>query len=214
MFNKALVALTVAAAFASSAQAQSVLISESFNNVSTLASSGWVLSNLSTAGGTTGWFQGNPDIFAAQSGASTAYIAANFNNAPVGGTIANWLISPTFSTAVAGTVSFYVRAATDTGFFDSLAFGLGGSASSATTSFTNLISVSPVAGAWTRYTVSFAGQGAGAVGRFAFEYFGAADTSNYIGIDSFSVSAVPEPAAWLSLGLGLGALGLVARRKA
>jgi hypothetical protein len=49
-------------------------------------------------------------------------------------------------------------------------------------------------------------------GRFAFRYLGDA-TANYIGIDTVTVNAVPEPSAWLMLGLGLGLTTLLLRRQ-
>jgi hypothetical protein len=49
--------------------------------------------------------------------------------------------------------------------------------------------------------------------RFAFRYLCAADTVNYIGIDSVRVvTAVPEPSGFLMLGLGLTAFGLALRK--
>ena len=53
---------------------------ENFDDIATLPGDGWVEINHSTVPGPTGWFQGNGDIFPAQSGASTSYIAANFLN--------------------------------------------------------------------------------------------------------------------------------------
>jgi hypothetical protein len=103
-------AAVVLFAAATAAHAQFV-INEGFNNVATLAGSGWILSNASAPlGSTPGWFQGDQTIFTSQAGAPQAYLAANYNNAAAGGTLANWLISPTFSTQDAGVVSFYVRA--------------------------------------------------------------------------------------------------------
>ena len=55
------------------------------------------------------------------------------------------------------------------------------------------------------------GQG---VGRFGFEYFGPSDSSNYLGIDTVTVTAVPEPGTYLLMGLGLAALGALRSRKA
>ena len=43
--------------------------------------------------GSTSWYQGDVSIFTSQAGPADSYIAANFNNAAAGGTIADWLIS-------------------------------------------------------------------------------------------------------------------------
>jgi hypothetical protein len=45
-------------------------------------------------------------------------------------------------------------------------------------------------------------------------YVGAADSSNYIGIDTVTVTAVPEPSTWLLMGLGLAGVAAVRRRTA
>jgi hypothetical protein len=194
------------------AHAQVTLLSEGFNNVATLAGSGWVLANASTpAGSVPGWFQGDQTIFSAQAGAPQAYVAANFNNAAAGGTLANWLISPTFSTALAGSVSFYVRADIIPDFADQLAWGFSNGGSS----FADFTLGAPktVGGDWAQVNVSFAGHGAGATGRFAIVYTGAADLANYVGVDTFAVTAVPEPETWALLLAGIAGLGVLKRRR-
>jgi hypothetical protein len=91
---------------------------ENFNDVSTLSAAGWVDVNNSTPGGTTSWFQGNPDVFAAQSGAADSYIAANFDNVPFGGNISNYLITPEPSLNNGVKISFYARTEADGAIFN------------------------------------------------------------------------------------------------
>lgn len=210
MFKKAFVAFALLVS-AFSAQASILLLSEHFDDVSTLP--GWVLLNQSTPGGLTGWFQGNDGIFVAQSGADNAYIAANFNNAgrDVSGasTLNNWLITPTFSTENAGQVSFWARHDVDISFDDFFTFGLSnGSADPLNFTVGNLVQANTE---WTQYTLNFAANGAGSVGRFAINYLGDADTSNYIGFDTVTITAVPEPSSWMLI--GIGALGLLSLRR-
>ncbi|TFW34564.1 PEP-CTERM sorting domain-containing protein [Massilia horti] len=66
---------------------------------------------------------------------------------------------------------------------------------------------------WTLYTVNLGGTGAATTGRFAIQYAGAADTMNYIGIDTLTVRTgdVPEPATALILASGL--IGMAAARR-
>ncbi|MEP7101272.1 MAG: choice-of-anchor J domain-containing protein [Burkholderiales bacterium] len=218
MLKHALMATAITFA-AVSAQAQTVLISEGFDDFNSLTGNGWVLTNLSTSGGTSSWFQGiggSGGIFDSQAGAPSAYIGADFNNSGIGGTISNWLISPTFSTAVAGTVSFWAKAAISAPSFDQIAFGL--STGSSTTGAFALGSTVTLVGAWTQYNVNFEAQGAGSVGRFAIEYIGSYDDSNYIGIDTFAVTTiatapVPEPSTYALMALGLAGVAAVARRR-
>lgn len=198
-------------AAATAAQAQFV-INEGFDDVAGLSSRGWILSNASTPpGSVAGWFQGDQTIFTSQAGAPQAYIAANYNNAAPRGTLANWLISPTFSTQDAGSVSFYVRADLIPEFKDQLAWGFSkGGASFADFSLGGLHTIG---GDWTQVLINFAAQGAGSTGRFAIVYTGAADLANYVGIDTFAV-AVPEPETWALMIAGLAGLGVLKRRRA
>jgi hypothetical protein len=69
------------------------IYNEGFNTVSPLPA-GWASQNLSAPAGSTEWFQGNDGVFPAQSGATTSYIGANFNNTSGAGTISNWLFAP------------------------------------------------------------------------------------------------------------------------
>ncbi|MBC8056572.1 MAG: PEP-CTERM sorting domain-containing protein [Rhizobiales bacterium] len=212
MLKHALMATAMAFA-ATSAQAQTVLINEGFDSVAGLAGSGWVQTNLSSPIGSSNWFQGNTGVFSAQSGAAASYIGANFESAAAGGTLANWLITPTFSTELAGTVSFWANAAIDLPFADTIAFGMS-TGSSSTGAFT-LGSPVTLTGGWTQYDFAYAAQGAGSLGRFAIAYTGLADNANYIGIDTFSVTTapIPEPSTYGLMALGIAALAIVRRRR-
>ena len=204
-------AAVVLFAAATAAHAQFV-IEEGFDNVATLAGSGWILANASAPlGSTPGWFQGDQTIFTAQAGAPQAYIAANYNNAAAGGALHNWLISPTFSTQDPGFVSFYVRADVIPEFSDQLAWGFsqGGS------SFADFALGAPhtIGADWTHVQIDFSAQGIGSTGRFASVYTGPADLANYVGVDTFAV-AVPEPETWALMLVGLAGLGVLKRRRA
>lgn len=191
------------------------LLSEGFESFSSLAAGGWVLLNASTPIGSTSFTSGDVTIFTAQAGSPESYVSGNYNNAAPGGTVNSWLITPQFSTAFAGTVSFWARSAVTPGFVDMISFGL---SNAVTGDFTGGSMGAPVAltGGWTQYTVNFAARGAGTVARFAIAYTGPADTSDYIGIDSVLITnaaPIPEPATALMLGAGLAALLAASRRR-
>jgi hypothetical protein len=215
--RRAAVAAGLAVA-AVAANAQVVVVNEGFENVAGLPAAGWVLNNASTPIGTTGWFQADPGHFDAFAGTQFSYVAANFNNAAAGGTIANYLFSPVFTTQGGGTVSFWARsdAPQDSSpgqvFTDHIRVGrtAGGSTPG---DFIQIGTDITLTGTWTQYSFAIGAQGVGATGRAVVEYFGVADASDYIGIDSFNVNVVPEPETWALFGLGLAALGVVKRRR-
>ena len=177
-----------------------------------MAGSGWVLNNQSTPVGSTDWYLGDAGIFAAQAGPAESYAAANYNNAVAGGSISNWVITPTFSTELAGTIiSFWAKADIFDGFSDHLAYGLSSSGGSNTGDFT-LGSAVTVSGDWTLYTLAYGANGVGSSARFAIVYAGEADLSNYVGVDTLTVTSVPEPSSMLMLGGGLLGLAAFSRR--
>lgn len=235
---KRLLAASTFAFFAAQAHS-AVLLSEGFNDINTLNSTGWAQKNLSSPLGTTSFFQGNTTAFSAQTGPSDSYIGANYNNTGNNGTISNWLMTPELSLAQALTLTFFTRTADLSSFPDRLEVRLstnggstdaGTSASSVGDFDTLLLSINPTLtiGAypdtWTSYMVNVGALGGS--GRFALRYFvtdaGSSGTnSNYIGIDTLSVSSdnvpvssdVPEPTTALLMGVGLLAVLNSRRRK-
>lgn len=180
----------IALGLAGPALAGPLLLEQNFDNVGTLA--GWTRSNMSSPVGSTDWYQGVDSVFAAQSGTADSYIAANYNNAAVGGTIENWLISPIFSTEFDTVVTFWARADLFDAFFDQLAFGyVNDTGTPVAADLTGNVTLD---GTWTQYSAGLGAQGAGSSARFAFLYYGAADSSNYIGIDTFE-ARIPEPSS-------------------
>ena len=209
--RRAAVAAGLAVA-AVAAHAQFVAVNEGFENVAGLPAAGWVLNNASTPIGTTGWFQAGPGFFDAFAGSQFSYIAANFNNAAAGGTIANFLFTPVFTTEGGSTVSFWARSIGEDGFVDHIRVGrtMGGTTAG---DFIQIGGDITLTDTWTQYTFGIAKQPVGATGRAVIEYFGVADTSDFVGVDSLTVNVVPEPETWALFGLGLAALGVVKRRR-
>ena len=168
--------------------AHGIALAENFDNISALPGAGWALVNNSSPLGTTGWFQGNSGVFAAKAGPIDSYIAANCLNAALGGNISNWLLTPEVS-LFDGSIRFYTRSN-------------GGVCRPAGVEaqhqrrqherrgdrylgrrLQHLAAhhqprASPrLPDAWTRFTATVSGLGAGDTGRYAFRYF-VTDTNN------------------------------------
>lgn len=189
-----------------------VLLSEGFDDVAALADQGWVFSNNSVPPGLVdGWFQGNIETFESHSGTPEAYIASNYAAAEPGGILNNWLLTPEFSTATSVVVSFWLRAELFESTSDQVRFGFSNGSTGLLDFALSTTVTAPVDG-WTRYTIEMGSQGAGSTGRFGFQHFGVADDSNYVGLDSLTISEVPEPSTAMILGLGLAGFA-AARRK-
>jgi hypothetical protein len=210
------VAAAAALLVAGSAAQAVVLVSEGFEDRNTLTPAGWVITNNGTPTGTTiPWYQGDQNIFTAQSGSANSYLASNYNNAAAGGYINSVIATPVFATDFATTVTFSARADIAPGYFDFLSWGF--SSGSSTQGLFTAVGSTVATGAWTQYTATLAAQPSGSTGRFVIVYSGPADFANYVGIDTLTVSntaLVPEPTSWLMLGAGLMGLSILRRRTA
>jgi hypothetical protein len=210
-----------------------VILSQGFDDISTLAAAGWTTVNNSAPAGITNWYQGDPAIFNSETGAPNSYVAANFEAAAFGGNISLWLLSPVITLDNGVAISFFTRTETTWVAADRLELrasvnGTSGNVGASDTSvgdFTTLLltinpalTVSGYPNAWTQFTAILSGLGGPVSGRFAFRYL-VPDTSvngDYIGIDTVtatSPASVPEPSS-LHLGLlGLGSLAAINRRR-
>jgi len=216
-------ALAAALLWAAGSAHAVTLLDEGFENVGGLGALGWVQTNLSSPVGLP-WGQGFIGPFAAQAGTAESFAVANFESAAFGsgGVIDNWLITPTLSFGASNTLSFWTRTIFNPSIFpDRLEarLSLAGSSSATTAFSTLLVSVNPALAQtgypneWTRYTATFSAA-LGASGRIAFRYTVPSNfNADFIGLDSVSVTAVPEPQTAALLLLGLGALGLARRRR-
>ncbi|HEY0462409.1 MAG TPA: choice-of-anchor J domain-containing protein [Pyrinomonadaceae bacterium] len=173
---------------------------------------GWTTQNNSTSIGTTGWFQGDPARFSAQSGATNSYIAADMNNTTGTNTISNWLISPQRTFTNGDVIRFFTRRPQNFVRPDRMQvrLSLAGASTNVGTSGTSvgdfttlLMDINPTYSLnypfmfWDEYTLVISGLAAPTSGRIAFRYFvenggPTATRSEYIGIDSFSYTPISE----------------------
>jgi hypothetical protein len=176
---------------------------------------GWVSSNQSTTIGTTGWFQGGT-TWAAQAGAATSWIGANFNNTTGSDDINNWLLTPSRTFKNGDVIKFWTRTATTSNFPDRLEVRLSlngtstnvGVGPAAVGDFTTvLLSINPTLtiggypNAWTEQTITLSGIPAPTAGRIAFRYWVTfagplGDNGNIIGIDTFSYTTTVTPTSF------------------
>ncbi|MFZ6647057.1 choice-of-anchor J domain-containing protein [Undibacterium sp. TJN25] len=222
---KYLLAGLAALSLIASTQASTIL-SENFDDFSSLAGKGWVVKNNSDLPATDrltkkviSWDQGNPGAaFNSQSGADDSFAGVNFATSN-GNVIDDWLFTPVFTISGGGVISFYTRSV-DHSLADNMEVRLSSSGASTNTGdFALQFQINPGLDAdgyptdWTQYVITIPDGTAQSTGRLAFRYFlaDASTTGNYIGIDSLNV--VPEPATMMSLSIGLLALMTMRRRR-
>lgn len=171
-----------------------------------------------------------PPAFPAFAGSANSYFADNFGAALVDGNpnnISDWLFTPNLTLANGTKLTFWTRGE---GLFpDRLQvrmntnFGTNvGNTATSVGDFTTLLFDTDVAfpggypTAWTMVSITLSGLAGLTDGRFAFRYFITDNNANgdYIGIDSVTVTAVPEPETTLMLALGLVAMGWGLRSRA
>lgn len=169
--------------------------------------------NASTAPTGAAWFPGNSGVFSSQAGAPGAYAASNYV-VSANGSIQAWLMSPEL-TFVGQMVSFFARTEDATlGFLDSITLLVSTNGSSTNLSdFVPLLTIGPgsLLDSWTQYTALLGTAGSG---RIAFLYgVGDVNDANYVGLDTVAVTYVPEPVSLALVGLGLGLIGVMRRRR-
>ncbi|MBK6833357.1 MAG: choice-of-anchor J domain-containing protein [Bacteroidetes bacterium] len=190
-------------------------INEGFNDITTLAASGWVQTNLSTPVGTVpNWVQGlSGGVFEPRTGAG--FIQGNFNLVAGANTISCWLISPSRTFSNGDIVTFWSRTVDAPAYADRMQVRLSVNGTSSNVGATNtsvgdfttlLLDINPTLtptgypNVWTQYSVTVAGLPMPLTGRLAFRYFvtnggPTGSNSDNIGIDDFVYTPVGSPTA-------------------
>ena len=188
------------------------LLTEDFDDITTLAGAGYTFVNASDAIGTTDWAQGSTTVFDAQAGAPEAYVSANYNNT-AGSIISNWMVTPVLNLENGDEITFWTRTATASNWPDRLEIRLSpdGSATAPASptdvgSYTELLlEINPALAAggypevWTEFTAVVSGLTGAVNTSVAFRYFvtdggPTGSNSNYIGIDTLSIDEPAGPA--------------------
>lgn len=195
---------------------------------------GWTRTNNSEEANTFGWTKSDDGdhIFDAYEG---AYASVDYLST-TSGTISNWLISPTLSFSNGDVVSFYTISRGD--FPDRLELRFSkvggtdvGSTETSVGKFTEtLLVVNPgltdggypsglLKEDWAVFNATISGLSGPTNGAIAFRYFVTdggytGSNSDLIAVDTVTITAasdtppIPEPATYLMMALGLGAIGL------
>lgn len=171
-----------------------------------LPSGTWHARNVSTTIGLTGWFSNNT-IWDPQSGAGTAHLCANFNNSTGTDDINNFFMSPVRTLKNGDQIKFWTRTVANPAVWPDRLFlkiSTSGASKNPTdfgapiVSVNNLLTLTDYPAVYTQYTATLSGlPGAGASGRFAFNYnvpmggpLGV--NSNFISIDTVEYIAAPS----------------------
>lgn len=222
------------------APAQVILV-EGFETITAnVPGPGWFAQNNSTPTIGTTVFQGLPGTFPAHMGPVDSYAAMNLQatmSTSSSAILSVWLVTPMVTLENGTQISFFTRTVTSVSFPDRLQvrYSTNGSSTNVGTlpndvgDFSNLlIDVNPTYSTapfptgyptdWQNIMATVSGLPGPTTGRFAFRYFvengGPNGTrSEYIGIDTLTITGVPEPTSFVLCGSALGVFGWWKRRR-
>ncbi len=201
----------------SSNSRMATLLTENFDDITTLPGAGFDLVNASDAPASD-WFQGNPLSFPSQAGAPESYIGANFNSTS-GSVINNFMITPPLDLENGDEIIFWSRSSETTPGFDfpdrlevridPTGADTDPANSTDVGSYTELLlEINPTLASmgypevWTQFTATVTGLTGTVNTRVAFRYWVTdagplGNNSDYIGIDTLTIEeggTTPPPA--------------------
>lgn len=190
---------------------QTTQLSEGFTAPFGFNSNGWAMQNNSSPTSTLAWFQGQPSVFSANSGAAADYAAVNFNATTGTGNISVYLITPTITIQNGAVLQFATRTESVPAQYPDrmqvrMSYGTGvnvGTTASSVGTFTYVVddinqnlTTTGYPGSWTVYSYTLSGITNPGPGRFAFRYYvpgggPSGSYSNFIGLDDVEYTLIP-----------------------
>ncbi len=194
-------------------------LTEDFDDINLLWANGWFSRNNSSLLGSASWFQGNPTVFPAHSGATNSYAGVNFNSGAGASNLSNWLLTPPLTLRNGAELTFWTRTIDVPEYADRLQVRLStagastdvGTTDSSVGDFTTLLlDINPTLtttgypNTWTPFTATISGLSAPTTGRLAYRYFvtnggPSGDNSDYIGVDTLSYTNGCALPSWASV---------------
>ncbi len=180
------------------------VLSQSFDDVTMLESSGWVQRNTSDDPGT-GWMQGKPSNMVAQGGPEDSYAASSWHSTNADhGTVSNWLFTPELSLTNGSRFTFWTQQPSVSNYADRLQVRLStqGASTEPDDFSVVLTEINPTLSnvgyprTWRKYEVAIQGLTRPETGRIGLRHW-VTDSGlhglygDYVGIDTVNYEAAP-----------------------
>jgi len=213
---KTLIAASLATLAAGHANAGTTTFSEGFENFGDLIWNGWSTFNLTPNPSGPAWTPGST-AEASDEGPIDSFVqtgtSVSYGDPRSDVNISTWLITPPIHLTGSDLLHFAIRGSGGSFSLNNFEVLVAPGSATSPDQFTQQIfGITKPPGFWLGFD-SYLPEQSDTV-RIAFHYFGPYSQSNYLALDTVSVtSAVPEPASALLLAAGLGGVALLRRRQ-